>query len=110
MKYELNGYNLDDLIKKLTLKKIKIYNLEFKAKNQLSFEIDDSDVKKAKRYISNFKFKQSFTKFKKFPALLLANLGVVLGVFIGSIFFIFASAFTWQIQVFGTENLSVLTK
>ena len=106
MKYDLTGYNLDNLIKILIQKKVKIYNLNFKSRTNLTFEIDDADTKKVKRYIKNFKFKQSFTKFKKLPGIMLTNLGVVLGCFIGSIFFIFASAFTWQIQVFGTEELS----
>jgi len=106
MKYDLTGYNLDNLIKILVQKKVKIYNLNFKSRTNLTFEIDDCDVKKVKRYIKNFKFKQSFTKLKKLPSIMLANLGVILGCFIGSIFFIFASAFTWQIQVFGMEELS----
>lgn len=106
MKYDLTGYNADNLIKTLVSKKVKIYNLEIKSRTELSFEIDDKDVKKVKRYISNFKFQKSFTKLKKLPAIMLANLGLILGVFIGSILFVFASAFTWQIQVFGTEELS----
>jgi len=106
MKYNLTGYNLDNLIKILVQKKVKIYNLEIKNRTNLAFEIEDCDVKKVKRYIKNFKFKQSFTKLKKLPSIMIANLGVILGCFIGSIFFIFASAFTWQIQVFGTEELS----
>ncbi len=106
MKYNLTGYNLDNLIKILIQKKVKFYNLEIKNRTNLAFEIEDCDVKKVKRYIKNFKFKQSFTKLKKLPAIMIANLGVILGCFIGSIFFIFASAFTWQIKVFGTEELS----
>ena len=106
MKYDLIGYNADNLIKTLVSKKVKIYNLQIKNRTELSFEIDDKDCSKVKRYITNFKFKQSFTKFKKLPAIMLANLGLILGVFIGCILFIFASAFTWQIQVFGTEELS----
>ena len=106
MKYDLTGYNLDNLIKILIQKKVKIYNLNFKSRRNITFEIDDCDTKKVKRYIKNFKFKQSFTKFKKLPSIMLANLGIILGCFIGSIFFIFASAFTWQIQVFGIEELT----
>ncbi len=106
MKYDLTGYNADNLIKTLINRKVKIYNLKIKSRTQLSFEVDDKDCSKVKRYIANFKFKQSFTKFKKLPRFLLANLGLVLGIFIGSIFFVFSSAFTWQIQVFGTVELS----
>lgn len=106
MKYDLTGYNADNLIKTLVAKKVKLYNIQIKSRTELSFEVEDKDVIKVKRYINNFKFKQSFTNLKKFPAFLLANLGVVLGCFIGSIFFVFSSAFTWQIQVFGTEELS----
>ena len=106
MKYELTGYNADNLIKTLVQKNVKIFNLKIKSRTELAFEIEDKDVKKVKRYITNFKFKQSFTKFKKLPGLMLANLGLILGCFIGSILFLFASAFTWQIKIFGTENLS----
>lgn len=106
MKYDLKGYNADNLIKTLVSKKVKIYNLKIKSRTELSFEVEDKDVSKVKRYISNFKFKQSFTKFKKLPSFMLVNLGLILGVFLGSIFFVFSSTFTWQIQVFGTVELS----
>lgn len=106
MKFDLKGYNADNLIKTLVSKKIKIYNLTFKNRTEFSFEIDDKYVTKAKKYITNFKTKESFTKLRKLPTFLLANLGVILGVFIGSILFVFLSAFTWQIQVYGTEELS----
>ena len=106
MKYEINGYNADNLIKTLMQKNVKIFNLKITSRKEMSFEIDDKDIKKVKRYISNFKFKQSFTKFKKLPSFMLVNLGLILGCFIGTIFFIFLSTFTWQIKVFGTENLS----
>lgn len=106
MKYDLIGYNANNLIKTLVTKKIKIFNLTFKSKTEFSFEIKDKDVKRARRYIANFKIKQTLTKFKRFPAILLANLGLILACFLGTIFYIFSSAYTWQIQVFGTENLT----
>jgi len=106
MKFNLKGYNADNLIKTLVSKKIKIYNLTFKNRTEFSFEIEDKYVAKTKKYLANFKTQQSFTKLKKLPAFLLANLGVILGVFIGSILFVFLSAFTWQIQVYGTEELT----
>lgn len=106
MKYELKGYNSNNLIKTLVNKKIKIYNLNFKSKNEFSFEILEKDAKKAKKYIKNYKFKQNFTKFKNFSNFLIANLGVILACFFGGIFYIFSSAYTWQIQVYGTEDLT----
>lgn len=106
MKYELKGYNSNNLIKILVNKKIKIYNLNFKSKTEFSFEILEKDVKKAKKYIKNYKFKQNFTKFKNFSNFLLTNLGVILACFFGVIFYIFSSAYTWQIQVYGTEELT----
>ena len=105
MKYELKGYNADNLIKTLVAKRVELYNIEIKSRTELCFEIDDKHIKKVKRYIKNFKYKQSLTKFKKLPSIFLVNLGLILGCFIGSIFYIFSSAFTWQIQVFGTEQL-----
>lgn len=106
MKYNLKGYNSNNLIKTLVNKKIKIYNLSFKSKTEFSFEILEKDVKKAKKYIKNYKFKQILTSFKKFPNFILTNLGIVLACFFGGIFYIFSSAYTWQIQVYGTEQLS----
>lgn len=106
MKFELKGYNIDNLIKTLVSKKVILYNINRTRYNEISFEIDDKNYKKVKRHITNFKITQSFTKLKKIPSFLLANLGLVLGIFFGLIFFIFVSPYTWQIQVYGTENLT----
>ena len=107
MKIELKGYNIDNLIKTLHFKKITLTNIERTAHNKVAFEIMDKDHKKVKRYIANFKVKETLSKFKQLPTILLNNLGVILGCFIGILFGIFASNYTWQIQVYGTKDLSV---
>ena len=106
MKIELNGYNIDELIKTLHLKKITITNIELIAKNKVSFEIKDNDYKKVNRYIANFKIKKSLSKFKQFPKVILNNIGVVLGCFFGVLFGFYVSNYTWQIEVYGTKDLS----
>ena len=106
MKIELEGYNLDELIKVLYRKKVTITNLQKIKDNYIIFEIEDKDHKKVKKYILNYKTKTILGKFKQLPKLMLANLGIILGVFFGSIFMVFASAFTWQICVYGTEELT----
>jgi len=106
MKIELEGYNLDELIKVLYRKKITLINLQKVKDNHIIFEIEDKDHKKVKKYILNYKTKTILGKFRQLPKLMLANLGIILGVFFGSIFMLFASAFTWQICVYGTEELT----
>lgn len=106
MKFDLTGYNIDNLLKTLYLKKITLFNVKKVERNQVSFEILDKDYKKVKRHIANFKIKQTMTKFKQLPRFVLANLGVVIGVFIGILFGLFASNYTWQILVYGTEELT----
>lgn len=107
MKIELDGYNIDNLLKTLHFKKITLMNVERAAHNKVSFEILDKDHKKVKRYIANFKVKETLSKCKQIPQILLNNLGVILGCFVGILFGIFASNYTWQIQVYGTKDLSV---
>ena len=107
MKIDLNGYNIDNLLKTLYQKKVTLFNVVRKEYNFITFEILDKDYKKVKRYIANFKVKTTLSKFKQFPKFMLANLGVILGVFFGIIFGIFASSYTWQINVYGTKELSV---
>ena len=106
MKYHLKGYNIDNLLKILHSKKVVLYNVERISYNEVNFEINDKHVKKVKRYIANFKTTQKWTGFKRLPGLILANLGIVLGVFFGAIFYLFASQFTWQIRVYGTKDLT----
>ena len=106
MKIDLTGYNLDNLIKTLYLKKIKLFNVQKTDRNKLSFEILDNDFKIVKRYIANFKVKQTLSFLKRFPWFLLNNLGVIIGCSVGLVFGIFATNYTWQIQVFGIEELS----
>ena len=107
MKFELDGYNVDNLIKLLYLKKIPLYNIKRTSHKQISFEILDKHEKKVKRYIYNFKVKRTPSNFKQLPKILLANLGMILGCFVGVLFFLFASNYTWQIQVFGATDIPV---
>ena len=106
MKFELTGYDLDNLIKKLYLKKITLFNVERKGINNLSFQCSEKDAKKVKKYIKNYKTKKFLPFFKRLPKFMLVNLGVILGAFFGSIFFIFMSAFTFKITIYGTKELS----
>ena len=106
MKIDLTGYNIDNLLKILYIKKIKLFNIVKHDHNKVSFEILDKDHKKVKRYIANFKVKQTLSNFKQIPKLLLKNLGVIIGCFLGVLFGIFVSNYTWQIQVYGTKDLS----
>ena len=106
MKFDLNGYDLDNLIKKLYLKKVTLYNIVKYSNEHISFEIDDKNEKKVKRYIANFKVKQSLNKFKRVPKLVATNVGILLGVFFGIIFSIFASNYIWQIRIYGTNELN----
>ncbi|MBO5955040.1 MAG: sporulation protein YqfD [Clostridia bacterium] len=105
MKIDLTGYNIDNLLKILHSKKITLFNVERHEYNKVSFEILDKDIKKTKRYIANFKVKETLSKAKQLPKLVLANLGVILGCFVGVLFGIFASNYTWQIQIYGMEEL-----
>lgn len=106
MKYELFGYNTEQLIKTLHSRKISLFNVQSDEPNKITFEVLDKDEKKVKRFIANFKIKQTLTGVKKIPKMILTNVGLIVGVFIGTIVSIFLSNFTWDIEVFGTKNLS----
>lgn len=105
MKIELEGYNIDNLLRLLYLKKVRMYNLKRNGDKMVTFEIEDRDYRKVKRYIANHKPKITDRFVKRLPKFVLANLGLVIGVFFGIIFCIFASNYTWQILVYGTEDL-----
>ena len=106
MKIELKGYNIDNLLKTLYVKKIRLFNIKRVDYGQVVFEVLDKDYKKVKRYIANYKVKQTFGKLRNLPKFILERLGVVLGCFLGLIFGLFASNYTWQIKIFGTEELT----
>ena len=106
MRFDLTGYNIDNLLRTLYNKKIVIFNLNRVEHNKVSFSCFDKDAKKVKRYIHNFKVKTTLSKFKQIPRFLKLNVGIILGVFFGLIIGIFLSNYTWQIKVYGTENLS----
>jgi sporulation protein YqfD len=107
MKIDLKGYNIDNLLSTLHKKKIKVFNLSRTGHNSVNFEILDGDYKKTKRYIANFQVKTALSKMKQFPKFLLGKLGVVLALFLTILFGLFASNYTWQIEIFGTKELSV---
>lgn len=106
MRIELTGYNIDNLIKILHLKKITLSNIERLDFNKVSFEILDKDLRKVKRYIANFKTKQTLSKIKQLPKIVLNNIGIVVGCFLGIVFYLFASNYTWQIEIYGTKDLA----
>ncbi len=106
MKIDLTGYNIDNLLKILYTKKVTLFNVVRYEHNKVSFEILDKDHKKVKRYIVNYKVKETLSKAKQLPKFILANIGVILGCFIGILFGIFTSNYTWQIQIYGTEELT----
>lgn len=106
MRFDLHGYNLDNLIKKLYLKKVTLYNVTKYSNEHLTFEIDDKDEKKVRRYIANFKVKSTLRKIKLIPKFIATNVGILIGVFLGIIFAIFVSNYTWQIRIYGTIELS----
>ncbi len=105
MRFDLTGYNIDNLLRTLYSKKITIFNVVVSDHTKVSFSCLDKDVKKVKRYIHNFKVKETMSRFKRIPKFLAINVGVILGVFFGIIAGIFLSNYTWQIQVYGTVNL-----
>lgn len=106
MKIELEGYDIDNLLKTLYLKKVTISNLNKTDYKNASFEIQDKDFKKVKRYIKNFKTNITHNFFKRLPKIIVANVGILIAVFLGSIFALFCSTYTWQIKVYGTSDLS----
>ncbi len=107
MKFTLTGYNADNLLKTLYIKKVTLYNVQRPDVKTLMFEVAEKDEKKVKRYIANFKVKRTPKLIKRLPKFVLINLGLILGVFLGGIFFLFASNYTWKISIYGTKELSV---
>ena len=106
MRFDITGYNIDNLVKTLHIKRIKIFDVERTASNKISFSIEDKDRHKIKRHIANFKISQRFTGIKKVPKLMLANVGLLIGVLVGIIFFGISSKFTWQILIYGNKEIS----
>lgn len=106
MKFKVTGYNLDNLIRTLHQKNIVIYNLEYLNKNTICFTVSDKHAKKVKRRIANYKVTETLSFVKRLPKIMLANIALILAVFIGSIFYLFLSNYTWQIKVYGTEQLT----
>lgn len=106
MRFDLIGYNSENLVKTLHRKNIKIKNLEKTSFNKLSFEVEDKDAKKAKKYIHNFKITCSLSKLKQIPIFFLAHIGIIIGILIASVCFGIVKNFVWQIEIFGLEELS----
>ncbi len=107
MKYDLKGYNIDNLLKTLYNKKIVLMNVERPSHDQVKFEIPDKFCKKAQKYITNFKAQKTANIIKRLPKILVANLGLVIALFVGAIFYFFAGNYVWQIRVFGVKDLNV---
>lgn len=105
MRFDLTGYNIDNLLKTLYTKKVPIKNISRPEYNHVVFDVDDKFEKKVKRYVANYKGPKSETLKKKIPKLLITQIGVILGVFVGFIMYFYLSSFTWQIEIYGTKEL-----
>ncbi|MBR1987442.1 MAG: sporulation protein YqfD [Clostridia bacterium] len=105
MRYRITGYNIDNFLKILYQKKVVLFNVNREG-NTLTFEAKDSDDKKINRYIKNFKIDEKSNKKIRLKRFFVANISVILAVFLGSIFSIFASNYIWQIKIYGAENLN----
>lgn len=106
MKYDLNGYNIDNLLKTLYSKKVTLLNVERIGQTRVKFELPNRFDKKAKKYIANFTGTKTPSFFKRLPKILLANLGLVIALFVGVAFFLFSSNYTWQIRILGLKDLT----
>jgi len=107
MKFNLKGFGISNILRTLHAKNVKIYNLKHYSQDSIEFEVDDKNAKKVRRQIANVKFKQTPRPIKNYKKYLIANIGLLLGVFIGIIVSIFMSNFTWQIIIYGTKELTV---
>jgi len=105
MKFEISGYNLNNLIKTLNSKNIVLTNVQY-SKNKITFETDDKNEKKVKRYIANFKVNRGLTKSNKIKESIISNIGIIIGCFVGVLFYLFSSNYTWGIEIYGLEKLS----
>ena len=106
MKYDLTGYNIDNLLKTLYAKKVTLLNVERIGQTRVKFELPNKFDRKAKKYIANFRGTKTPSFFKRLPKILLANLGLVIALFVGLTFFLFSSNYTWQIRIFGLKDLN----
>lgn len=105
MKFEISGYNLNNLVMILNSKNVILKNVVY-TKNKLSFETDDKNEKIVQRYIANFKVKKGGKKSKRVTNFILSHLSVLIAVFVGSVFMLFASNYTWNVEVQGLTNLT----
>ncbi len=106
MRFDLSGYNIDNLLKTLYLKKITLINIVRKGTDQVSFDVLDKDIKKVKRHIANYQVKSTQSIVRRLPKIMLANIGIMIGVIVSMVIGAIATKFTWQIEIFGLENLS----
>ena len=106
MKYDVEGYNIDNLLNTLYLKKILLTNIIRIGVDKVSFETKDRDYRKIKRFLVNFKVKYTPSIRRRLPKIFLANIGILIGVIIGSVVGVVLSKFTFQIEVFGLTELN----
>ena len=99
MRFDLAGYNIDNLLKTLYIKKIKLSNIVRQGVDKVSFDVLDRDVKKVKRHIANYKVKLTPSFARRLPKVMLANIGIMIGIIIGIIIGTIVNKFTWQIEI-----------
>ena len=105
MKYEIDGYNLDDLIRKVHKKKVKIFDIEKCGEKKLKFSADDKDHSKIKKFIKNFIDKESGSLVNRLKKLLISSIGMFVGLIVGLAFYLISRNYIWNIKILGNDNL-----
>lgn len=106
MKYHIEGYNLDDFIRKAYKKNIAIFDVNKGDDKTLSFSAGDKDHKKLSKLIRNYHHKSNGTSFQRLGKILIRNIGVFIGLSIGLTFFLVSRNFIWNIEINGNKDLS----
>ncbi len=106
MKFELEGYDIDNLLQTLYFKHITLYDIDRPQRNKVRFQVADKDADKVARYVRNFKAQTKYTGIRNFPRLVLANVGILIGIIVGIVVGTVFSRYTWQIEIYGLEELT----
>lgn len=101
-KFKIQGMNQEDFFNKMLIKKINITNIHRISHNETDFYIEQKNIKKTKKILQQNNIKilqlepQGILKLKS-----LMRLGILIGLFLSTLFCIFANFFILKIDIQG---------
>ena len=104
VKFTVTGFNLDQLINKLRLQGVVLYNIARQANNCVEFCVDRRYYKKVKGALNNYQWHVKYLGLTNYKQFLINNIAIFIAIPIIIAMIAISTRFTWNITIYGADE------